>query len=607
MKQFSGLLILLFASLLYGTNVCAQNSEEQLAAQFYQDKDYDKAVDIYKKLYKKNWNSVYIYENYLNCLIKLEDQKGALEIVNFAAKKSDNNLTFQVDEAYIYQVFGNKNKSEALSNTIISQVAKRPQLPVIVSQYFLKRDMNSSALVLLQTAIASQGVAAYWQFYLPLLVKENDLEKTINLGLNVLLESPEHLDDIYTSFSQAVKSDKDDDYLRVQILSFAQKNPNKEVFTLLLLKHFVTTKKYGAAVKQAIALDKRTNGEGKVVYELGETCLENNAYSEAIDCYKYVLSLGQDKPFAIEAELGLLETKYQKIKNSYPTKSQEVDSLLVLYQKFNEEYANLPASGEGTLRQGELMLFYKNDVQGGIKFLENVKDVPKQRPSHYATLKLMLGDAYLMDGNIWEAQLYYGQVDKDFKEDAFGQEAKFKNAKLSYYTGDFEWAKEQLDILKTATSQLISNNSIELALTIETNTGLDSTTEAMKAFAQADFLFFQNRIDESLVILNRFPFEFSKHSLEDEVLYLKAQIMEKIGKYDAALTLYQSIYTAHKNDILADNALYKAAGILLKVMNKPKEAKDLYEKIILEFTDSLFVVDARKQFNLLNKTTEATN
>ena len=213
-----------------------------------------------------------------------------------------------------------------------------------------------------------------------------------------------------------------------------------------------------------------------------------------------------------------------------------------------------------------------------------------------AECKLLLGDAYLMQNNIWDAKLMYGQVDKQFKEDALGQEAKFKNAKLSYYTSDFEWAKSQLDILKTATSQLISNNAIELALRIQDNTGLDTTEDAMKEYATAEFFLFKNEIDKCTEILNLLPFKYPDHSLQDEIYYLKAQVQEKLGNYEEANKLYTALYTKYNEDILADNALFKSAIITLQILDKPKVAQDLFEKLILEYNSSLYAVDARKMY-----------
>ena len=83
-----------------------------------------------------------------------------------------------------------------------------------------------------------------------------------------------------------------------------------------------------------------------------------------------------------------------------------------------------------------------------------------------------------------------------------GQEAKFKKIKVDYYSGKFNWAKAQLDILKQSTSKLISNNSIELSLLISNNLNLDTTQIPLQLFAEGELLLFQNKYNEALKKFN---------------------------------------------------------------------------------------------------------
>ena len=53
----------------------------------------------------------------------------------------------------------------------------------------------------------------------------------------------------------------------------------------------------------------------------------------------------------------------------------------------------------------------------------------------------------------WEATLLYSQVEKSQKEDQLGQEAKLKNAKLHYYNGDFDLAKDSLGYFEKSNYQ----------------------------------------------------------------------------------------------------------------------------------------------------------
>jgi TolA-binding protein len=204
-----------------------------------------------------------------------------------------------------------------------------------------------------------------------------------------------------------------------------------------------------------------------------------------------------------------------------------------------------------------------------------------------------------MNGERWESSLLYSQVDKDFKEGVLGEKARYQNAKLSYYAGDFEWAQEQFKILKGATSKLISNDAIDMSVFILDNLGLDTTEATLQMFASADLLIFQNKFDEALQKLDSINILFPEHSLEDDVLYQKAQIFKKLRNIDKVVPLFEKITETFKEEIKADNALFELAEIYETVLNDKEKAKMLYEKLFIEYSGSTFAVEARKRFRIL--------
>jgi hypothetical protein len=146
-----------------------------------------------------------------------------------------------------------------------------------------------------------------------------------------------------------------------------------------------------------------------------------------------------------------------------------------------------------------------------------------------AEAKISLGDIYLLKGEPWEATLLYSQVEKSHKETTTGHEAKLRNAKLNYYKGDFELAQAHLDILKLATSREIANDAMDLSLLITDNTGLDTSTVAMEAYASVELLVFQNKLTGALVELDNMLRKFPGHSLTDEIHFKKANISSDGG------------------------------------------------------------------------------
>jgi tetratricopeptide (TPR) repeat protein len=212
--------------------------------------------------------------------------------------------------------------------------------------------------------------------------------------------------------------------------------------------------------------------------------------------------------------------------------------------------------------------------------------------------KLDLGDIYVLKGEVWEAMLLYGQVDKEFLEDPLGQEAKFRNAKLSYYLGEFDWARAQLDVLKTATTQLIANNAIELSLQIQDNT-IDSNEEPMRWFARADLFYFQNRLADALVVLDSINLVYPKHELADDVVFKRAEIAIKQKNYTLAAQLFEQVYNEHGSGILGDNALYTLAQLNESKLNNLEQARKQYELFIEKYPGSFFLNDVRKSYRAL--------
>jgi len=588
--------LLFYITLGFCTLAFSQSTEERLAAQFYDNEEYEKAESLYKKLYKKSPNSVYVYENYLKTLLALDNEKDATKLVERQAKKNPSQLNYKVDLGYVYMQFDKKEQAEKYFDKLTRSYANDRNSVVFLSQAFSRRGLTGPSVMALEKGAKKQGVLVFYNELSRAYRATNNTKDLTDLTLEALLQDRDVFDYATKMLDIVFEDEADAKYLQNRALLYAQKNPSNQVFDELLLEVFLQQKKYKSALRQVVSLDKRNNNRGSRVLQLADLCIKNQAYVVAIDGYSYVVELGKNEPKFDAGQNGLINALYLKTTSSLVPNQVEVSSLIDKIEKYVGGKGVTYATAQSQFRLAELQIFYNENIPGGVAILEEIIRTPRLKASFSAKSKLLLGDAYLMLNNIWDAKLMYGQVDKQFKEDALGQEAKFKNAKLSYYTGDFEWAKSQLDILKTATTQLISNNAIELSLLIQDNTGLDTTEDAMKEYAAAEFYLYRNDIDKCTEILNMLPFKYPDHTLNDEIFYLKAKVQEKLKNYEAANKLYTTIYEKYSEDILADNALFRAANITLFILDDKEKAQTLFEKLVLEYNSSLFVVDARKMY-----------
>ena len=590
-------LILLFC----GFWSSSQTIDERLAIQFYESNEFEKAESLFKKLYKQRSRSALVYEYYLNTLIALKKGKDAERLVETRLKKNPENTGLRVDLGMVYDRFNKSEKAENYFNKTIKATSSSIYEIKSLANGFRRRGYIDEAIKTYDAGIKKHGTSA---FYVDLIYTYRIGLKTkelANFSMHLITEDPEKYSYVVQNLDVVFDDSLSTSYLQNKTLSYLQKKPNSVVLSLLFIECCVQQKQFNLALRQTISVDRLEGSGGKRVLDFARLCIQNKAFNVAEDAFSYVVSLGESNRYYIDGQNGLINTLYVQTTLDINPNKEKINKLTTKIQKFIDQEGVSYKTAQSIFRLAEINVFYLDKTEVAIELLLELLKTPRLKGSFIAKTKLLIGDCYLMLNNVWDARLMYGQVEKQFKEDALGQEARFKSAQLSYYVGDFDWAKNQLDILKTATTQLISNNALELSLLIQDNTGLDSTDDAMKEYASAEFLLYQNKISKCKETLNLLPFKYPNHSLNDEILYLKAQVQEKLGNYVAANQIYESVYKNYSTDLLADNALYRSAMINLQVLKNKEVAVQLFEKIILEYSSSLYVSRARDFYYQLKR------
>ena len=212
---------------------------------------------------------------------------------------------------------------------------------------------------------------------------------------------------------------------------------------------------------------------------------------------------------------------------------------------------------------------------------------------------MVLGDILVFDQKFNEALILFSQVQKRLKNDVLGQEARFKVAQTSFYKSDFDWALTQLKVLRGSTSQLIANDAMQLSLLIADNTFEDSTQTALKKYARADLLAYQNKTDEAISRLERILEEHKGEQIEDEAMFKLGELYAEKKQYDLAELNLRRVTEFYPTGILSDDAHFALGELYRKEFNDPERAKVHYEKIIYEFQDSYYFPQAQKQFRIL--------
>ena len=592
---------ILFLCMFVSVFVFAQDNQGQLAYQYYTQGEYDKAIKLYKELNKKGVSAAY-FSPYLNCLIHIEDYKEAERLSAKMVKKFPKSLNYQVDCGFMQKKNGKAEKAKRTYQSAIDNLSKQSSQAFGLGNTFVLRKEYGWALKTYEKAKILDPTYPFDMQVANVYAQMGDSEKMITSYLSLIQHHPNQKQSVKNKLqiflnNDGIESSKNYNILKKQLLKFVQKEKSETYFSDMLIWLFIQNHQFELAFLQAKAIDKRLKENGKRIFDMADIFLDNSYYNLAIDAFDYIIKKGKENTFYIDAHINKLFTYNQILEKGGNAK--DIEELDKLYLDIISELGQNRNTISLLSNYAHFKAFYQHNLDEAAKVLGEAMLISHLNKSDLAECKLEYADIMLLSGNVWTAILYYSQVEKSFKENPLGHEAKLRRAKIAYYQGDFQWSQVQLDVLKASTSKLIANDAMKLSLLITDNLGLDTSEIPMQIYARADLLFFQNRFSESIVTLDSILRDYKGHSLTDEILFKKSEIYLENSETEKAVDMLKRIEIEFSHDILADDAIYALAEIYQKKLEDKEKAKALYEKILLEFKGSIYTSEARKRFRKL--------
>jgi len=589
---------LLLAALSLCTSLLSAQ-DAKLAQQYYRTGEYAKSADMYSELYESSKGNEYYFNRWVESLVKLSRYDDAVSVVKKDLKKNNSRPHNHVLLGSIYAKQNETKKAEEQYELSLKGMGKSQNQIQKVAVAFMNERLYPYAVRAYENGAALLKDDNVFAYNLGDLYRRSGQSgKMVDQFIRAIETQPKKMKNVQNLLERSLDP-AGYDTLKIALYDALQTSESVEL-TELLAWTFIQQEDYRGALRQYKSLDRRLGENGSRVYGLVGIASRDGDYDTAIDGCDYLIGLGSDgTTYYLDAQQAKLYNKRKKLVADYNYSEAELKELESEYLAFLEDYGWNSQSAKIIVELAELEAFYLNDRQKAIQYLTKLTELRSLNKYVKAQAKIDLADIYIMEQEIWESTLLYSQVDKEFREELIGQEARFKNAKLSYYSGNFGWAQTQFDVLKSSTSRMISNDAIDLSVFITDNLGLDSTAVPMEKYAQADLLIFQNRFDEALVTLDEIVTEYPDHKLSDDILYSKAQIHYKRKEIQQAVDLYNKIVADYPDEIRADNALFNLGYIYEEILDQPLEAQKIYERLFLEYTDSTFAVEARKKYRQL--------
>lgn len=599
MKRLIFSFLLVFISGYYQAQT---ETDIQLAQHYYATGEFDKAVTYYEKIFNASPSKVY-FNRYFESLIATKDYKTAEKLIKKQINQNKSEIELKVMLGQFYEDIGETEKATKTYKDLVDEIPDNPAQIISLYQALISKQKLEIAKAVLDKG---KKLASYYPFnfqYADLYSLMGNKKEMIREYLDYVEFQPGMAESIEGALAMRLdlSNSENPDYalLKEQLLIKSQKMNTPIVYSEMLIWMFTQNKNFEGAYTQVVALDKRFKGDGFRVFDLGNICVENKNFNVARKCFTYVISLGETYENFVPSYKALLNTRFLEITTNRNYSQEEIDSTLFTYEqaikRLGKTRLTLPILLEYTMIEA----FYADKAENAKRELNEALNMNGLTDIQRAQIKMQLADINVLSGDIWEASILYMQVDNDFKFEPIGQEAKFKNARVFYFDGEFDFAQSQLNVLKESTSKMIANDAMQLSVMITDNYGLDSNFQAMSWFANAELLIEQHKYKEAFDLFDSIQKNFPYHSLADEILFRKGKAMEMQGQWKNAIEYYEDLLKFHAKDILADDALFRIADIYENNLTDKEKALECYRRLVIDYKGSLFSAEARKRVRLL--------
>lgn len=587
--------------MLMCTSAIAQDTQEiQIANEYLLKGEKEKALSMFESLAKKSENISAVHDNYLNLMLDLGRFKDAENYVERVIRREDGRLSYRLDLGLVYLRAGDEQKADKYFKSIIKATADDMHRIRSVSDYLVAHNLAEYASLALIEARGALHNSSLFTLELANLYRlQGKRDQMVDEYLNYVTQTPANIGYVKNLLQILLAKPEELESLERLLYDRVQRNPGSEVFADLLIWVNLQQKNFYGAFIQARAYDKRFRKDVPKTLEIAQIALNNKDYENADKSFSHVAREYANTDNYLPARLGQIKAREAKVKRRFPVNRDSIRYLLKEYESFVSRYPDNPNAHEAQLSESSLFAYYLDEKDSAIARLNKLIQSPRASLALKSRAKLELGDIYLLKAEPWESTLLYSQVERMQKDAPIGYEAKLRNAKLSYYKGEFKLAQEHLDILKQATTREIANDAMELSMRINENIALDSAGEALQIYALAELDLVQNNVPAAISKLQQIQAQFPNHTLKDDVYWLEANLEMKRGNFQQAQALLQKILDEYGEDILSDDAYFLQADIYQNQLADKEKAMEMYREFLTKYPGSVYVAEARKRFREL--------
>lgn len=593
--------ILLF---FFGLSLSGQSRTDiELAREYLRQKEYDKAIVFYERLYAQQPQSSAFFRYYIQSLVGIGEYSKAEKVSKRHIRRNRNDLNAYIELGQVYIQQGKDEDAKTLFNEVIDLVSGNYDMMRRLANIFIgKRQFDWAERVYLEGQSRNNDYLFNYELA-NIYYYQRNYSKMIDSYLNLLAQNGRYLNTVKSRLNIAVYSDTDDtltDILKDRLLLMSQKYSGKDVFNELLIWAYLHDSEFDMALIQAKALDKRNNEDGARLIIIATKALQKDRYGVVADAAKTVMNKGRLNMYYADARQLFLQSRFKQVEKGVIYEIGDLRELINAYHKAIKETRVRSESIPFYIDLANLYAFYTHDTDSALNVLKDAKNINQVSELNIGKVEILEADVMLAQGDIFDATLAYAAVERKFKNNPVGYLAKLRKSTMAFYQCDFEWAKGQVDILKASTSKLIANDAVELSLLISENLIEDDSLQmALCDFANIKLAIHQHNYNQALKMIDSLIKEFPANLILDDAIMTKGMLLKSMGRYKEAVDQFEKMVTQFQWEPKAAAAAFFVAQLYDEQLNQNDKALKYYKKVLIDYPLSVYQPEARKRLRVI--------
>ena len=238
--------------------------DEQLASQFYREQNYEKACELYEKLYEKTSQTGH-FQQFIECLLHLKEYDKAERELKAFAKKNPGYYKTVADLIYVYTLQGKTDKAKTLFNKVLKELPDHAPTIRNLCYAFQARGLNDMALAELERGNSLlNGKETFYLDQANIHQSSANYQEAFRYYFLELEAHPGQYNNVRNRLQTMMFYDVNhsiSDEMRLALLKQTQEKPDNLEFAQLLVWFALQQEDYDIALAQCFSIDRKTHDQ----------------------------------------------------------------------------------------------------------------------------------------------------------------------------------------------------------------------------------------------------------------------------------------------------------------------------------------------------------